>query len=703
MEVKLLPVYSQLADTIPDELKARMPPGWRLSKHQVETYQALTAGDEEVIFNTAITGDGKSLAGQLPILIQGGINYPVLAMYPTNELVEDQQVQLEQAIRTWDANIECRRLNKAALDQAMAEDNYARRGEALMRIIRNGDLVLTNPDVFHYVMHQFYTYPEDAPDRYAAPLAQKFCQLTFDEFHIFDVPQVVSVLNALLFIHETSGIARPHKFLFLSATPNRLLREYLARSGLRVKFIEGRYATHGDLGSWRKILNPVNIHFVAAQRAEDWIEEHADDILLPFFLERRPHAKGAVIVNSVGAALRICQKLKPIFEAHGLSVALNVGLTSRHSRRMSYAADLLVGTSTVDIGVDFRINFLVFESYDVGSFLQRLGRLGRHDGYQREGKDIPFNDFVAYAVLPNWMIERLFQSQDGAPPLLTQDAELDRQQFNEAIRSAFPPVAEFEHYAQAWGKFQSLKILWGLSRKTIREQYHQQRATLKERYEATFGFHLSSAIPQYKELIDQRSPLLEEALSFRSSSSLVCGAIDPSEMQEVDRFKVMDLLQAIANYQLEYVSEEEFYQAVRQAGLNPKVFQNNSPLGFFRLGQPKEFQAYQFWLDKDLGHWSADRFGKAQVVKGLHVDASFPGCDEVNNRLSRRALPALLCAGMHPPEMKRRLALPLLFPLHSFVSCDNVSGTIALERAALLLDARLRYHPLNCGGSAVIV
>jgi len=703
MKVRLQPVYSRLAETVPEELSTRLPLGWRLSQHQVETYQALTNDDVEVIFNTALTGDGKSLAGQLPILARGGINYPILAMYPTNELIEDQQAQVERAIKTWNANVEYRWLNKAALDQAMAEDDYTRRGEALMRIIRNGDLVLTNPDIFHYVMHQFYTYPDDAPDRYAAPLAQKFSQLTFDEFHVFDVPQVISVLNALLFIQETSGIARPHKFLFLSATPSPLMREYLERSGLRVKFIEGQYATHGEPAHWRRILNPVAVHFVAAQRAEDWIEQSADDLVLRFFLDRRPHAKGAIIVNSVGSALRIYHKLKPLFETHGLSVGLNIGLTSRHSRRASYEADLLVGTSTVDIGVDFRINFLIFESHSAGSFIQRLGRLGRHSDYQRGGQTFAFCDYVAYAVLPAWLIERLFNSQGESPAPLTAGAELDRQQFNEAIRSAFPPVAEFAQYAQTWGKFQSLKILLGLSRKTIREQYQQQRATLQKRYEATFGVRLSSAIPQYKELVGQRSPLLEEALSFRGSSSLVCGVIDPSESRQADCFKVMDLLQAIANYELAYVSEEDFYRAVSQAGLNPKIFQDNSPLGFFRLGQPKEFQAYQFWLDKDVGHWSADQFGRAQAIKGLHIDASFPGCDEVNNRLSRRTLPALLCAGMHPLEMKRRLALPLLFPLYSFTSRDNVGGTIALERAALLLDARLRYHPLQCGGSAVIV
>lgn len=44
----------------------------RLSQQQLDTYRALTEGDHEVIFNTTMTGDGKSLAGQLPALISRG-------------------------------------------------------------------------------------------------------------------------------------------------------------------------------------------------------------------------------------------------------------------------------------------------------------------------------------------------------------------------------------------------------------------------------------------------------------------------------------------------------------------------------------------------------------------------------------------------------------------------------------------------------
>jgi len=708
MKITTLPVYSKLADEnevrelgLWDKLPTN-PDGsrWRLSQHQVDTYRALVSDEYDVIFNTAMTGDGKSLAGQLPALIDGGVSHPVLAMYPTNELVGDQDVHLNRMIENWQANIRPRLMNSAELDQIMDADDYARRGDALMSILRNGDFILTNPDIFHYVMHQFYTYPEDAPDRYSGPLTQRFRQLTFDEFHIFNAPQIISVLNALLFMHEIGGDVRKHKFLFLSATPGELMREYLTRSGLKVKYIDGIYSTDGKPEHWRKILNPAEIRFESISRAESWLEVHLDDILLPFFLQRRPHAKGAIIVNSVSSAQRIYDKLRPVFAQHGLYVEQNTGLTGRSLRKVSYKADLLIGTSTVDVGVDFQINFLVFESRDAGSFLQRLGRLGRHDAYQRNGQTFPFHDYAAYALLPDWIVSRLFQGQGDIPALLEEKSEIDRLKLNDIVQSVFPPITDFGQYAHLWGKYQSVKLLWGLSRKTIREQYRDARDRLHQRYEDTLGTSMGKAIAEYKELA---KPLLDEALSFRGGSEFPCCVMDPSEPERREQFKLVDLVQMVSNYSLGYLGTGDFYTAVREAGLNPRVFEKQEPLGFFRLNGIGDFQKILFALDKDLGYWNAEQYGKAQVLKGFRLDANFPGAAEINNRFNRREMSTLLCAGMKPLEMKKRLSLPMLFPLYEFVSRDGVNGTVAFGRTALMLDSRLRYSPIRCGGGAVIV
>jgi len=705
MWIRTLPVYSKLADAadVPPEVAAQLPEGWQLSQHQVETYKALTQGDADVIFNTAMTGDGKSLAGQLPVLIHEG-NHLMMAMYPTNELIHDQQGQLRSAIVNWGAGLLSAQLNSARLDDLTAVDAQMGRGDALMQELRNHDVVLTNPDIFYYIMHQFYLHRDDARDKIIGPIMQRFSQFTFDEFHIFDTPQVISVLNALLFIDEISGDVRPHRYLFLSATPGELMLEYLHHSGLAVQEIAGQYCyseTPPDPLQWRRILHAATIH-IAAGRVEEWITQHLEDTLLPFFLDRRSHAKGAIIVNSVAAAHRLLNTLQPVLAQYGLTVEPNTGLTSRTRRAASYEADLLIGTSTVDVGVDFQINFLLFESRDGGSFLQRLGRLGRHDGYTRDGQFHSFEDFVAYALVPPWIEETLFRGRDGADPLLKPEDSVDREQFNDAVRKAYPLPARFDAYVRLWGELQTIRVMSGLSHSTIREQYKEARIRLGKRYEQTFGIRLNATFRRHKELRETQKPVLEEAESFRGGSYFTCCLIDETE-EVADQFKTADLLQVLANADLEWVEEDDFYATVEQAGRKRSAFERQEPLAFYRLrGWREEREDYRIVLDRDIRGWGAERFGKAQALKGFKVLAHVLGVNALNNRLSRRAIPALLCLGYHPLELKSRLRLPLLFGLYAFESRDGVQGCVAFGREALLLEARLEYTKLDCGGGAMI-
>lgn len=708
MRIRTLPVYSSLAEeaAVPQEVQPRLPEGWRLSQHQVETYKALTQGDADVIFNTAMTGDGKSLAGQLPALIRSW-KWPVMAMYPTNELIRDQRQQLARAKDQWKADIHSddEPLTGDRLNRLLEAGDYTQRSEALLGVLEANDVLLTNPDIFHYVMEQFYITGKDAPDRIAARLAHRFTQLTFDEFHIFDAPQVISVLNALLFIDEIRSAAHPHRYLFLSATPGELMLDYLHRSGLKVCEIQGAYChseTEPDPAHWRRILHAATVDFPQEPRVEAWVEAHLDDTLLPFFLERRPGAKGAIIVNSVAVAKRLVARLQPIFAAHQLTVEENTGITSRARRKDSYAADLLVGTSTVDVGVDFQINFLLFESRDGGTFLQRLGRLGRHDGYTRDGQFYPFQDFVAYALTPAWVQETLFEGKEGTPRLLEPETTVTREQFNAAIREAYPLPVQFKAYAQLWGKLQTVKIMIGLSSATVREQYKETRPRLQQRYETTFDIRLNAAFARYKELRAEQKVLLDEAEAFRGGSYFNCCLIDETE-QGADRFKCVDLFLVAANAELQGLDEETFYAEVARAGLTRRPFERQEPLAFYRLyGWREEREEVKIVLNRDIRGWGADRFGQAQALKGFQIDARLPELPALNRHLERRELPALLCLGLHPLELKRRLRLPLLFALSTFTSRDEVTGCVAFGREALLLAARLQGTGIDCGGGAMV-
>ena len=150
MYVTTLPVYSRLApdQDVPEEIQAQIPAGWRLSTHQVEPYRALCS-DVDIVFNTAMTGDGKSLAGQLPTLLHPRY---ALAMYPTNELIGDQLRQTEETLHRWQQGaIRLVRLDARALDKVEAEAEI-QRAAALLNLYSNHELVLTNPDIFHYVI-----------------------------------------------------------------------------------------------------------------------------------------------------------------------------------------------------------------------------------------------------------------------------------------------------------------------------------------------------------------------------------------------------------------------------------------------------------------------------------------------------------------------------------------------------------------------
>ena len=710
MQIRTLPVYSRLARQIPDVLAASIPSGWKLSQHQVKTFEVLTQPNgPDVVFNTAMTGDGKSLAGQLPSLVEGW-KRKLFAMYPTNELIRDQRRQAEKTWRLWNQYTEAIvELNSGVLDRLMEAGDYITRGDALINLTRSYDVVLTNPDIFHYIMQLFYRRQgknSDTPDRLIAPLTTIFQQFTFDEFHVFETPQVVSVMNALLLIHQLAGTGRRRQFLFQSATPNPLLQEYLARAGLSVEVIAGEYTystTTPDPQQWRRILHASDIAF-CPDRVDEWLDAHLEDTLIPFFQRNRPAAKGAVIVNSVAQAKRTVERLREALQPYGLRVGENTGFTGRTQREESYAADLLVGTSTVDVGVDFQINFLLFESRDAGTFLQRLGRLGRHDSFAKEGVEHRFQEFQAYALLPPWTCEALFQGRDKEPAPLSDGMETDRAVLAEAIQWAFPPTTDFAAYAQGWGALQSARVVKGFGAYIVRGQYQESVQELARRYQQTFRASMNSQLRRLGGLAENQKELLDEAVSFRGGSYFTCGVLDETETG-VDRIKTYDLFALIANGRLEELTEDAFWQAVDQAGLQRRPFERSDPIGFLRVrGFRPERTNYRIRIERDLMGWGSDRFGMATVLTGVRVESEefVPGLNAINRKLERRHLPALLCLGeQRPLDWKRRLRLPMLFPIFAFTSRDGLQGIAAFGREALLLDVALRHRGIDCGGGAI--
>lgn len=701
----LKPVYSQIVPT-PEGVK--LPDNWSLSWHQAETLKALRDPDIDVVSNTAMTGDGKSLTAYLDTL-QG--DYGAIGLYPTNELARDQEIQIRGYIEQFQPYDQPRvsRLSGQELE-IYAESEGLRKGSALETRTGQSEIILTNPDIFHYLHRGAYLTPNDSPDKLWGRIDKDFELFIFDEFHVFGAPQIASVINTMLLIRCTN---RRKKFLFLSATPNEQLVQRLQATGFRCKQInpiqENKYQFPDipdqchQLRSqgWRRVTREITLHFIplepSSKASETWLRENSQLILAQF--QQHPGSKGAIILNSIAAVKRLTPFFRELLEPHGLTVGENTGLSGRGEKERSLLADLVLGTSTIDVGVDFKINFLFFESESAGSFIQRLGRLGRHDGYERDGQKIAFETFSAYALTPNFVVERLFL---GASPPLEPAGIYDRPFFHAQISGNYRKLNDFRGYYSRWGAVQSLLLCHHLGDRTIKQQYAGSQAAFRAACEQIFETQLGKVAGRVKGWATQwqqlsgkpGNPIAEDAGSFRGSSPLQCGLYDLTELQEADRFKIYDLPGILSNLEIEPMTEAAFMRSLRETadstGQSIPKGRFKHCLAFMKLRSYREERLnWKFTYPGDLQP-IADAW-KVQVLTGIQVwQPENRWIGEINKRLKTQGL---VCYVLRRPvaEVRSRLSLPMhfqIYPISDQYSLLDATAPYAItfSQSAFLID-----------------
>ncbi|MGB6016209.1 MAG: type I-D CRISPR-associated helicase Cas3' [Nodosilinea sp.] len=720
--IQLKPVYSCPATDIPSGIQ--LPRGWQLSWHQVETLKALRDPDVDVVFNTAMTGDGKSLAAYLEVL-QGQCF--AIALYPTNALASDQEAQVQDYIEQFQPSNAPRvnRLSGPELE-IYAENEGLRKGSAIASRAGQSEVLITNPDIFHYLHRGAYLTCKDAPDKLWNRIDKDFGLFIFDEFHVFAAPQVASVLNTMMLIKATN---RHKKFLFLSATPSKSLLNRLDAAGFRYREInptdEGKYQfpeTQAEVETlqanhWRQVAQSIDLTFVpmepTSKASETWLKENQAAILNQFL--EYPGSKGAIILNSIAAVKRLTPIFREVFAQHGLTVRENTGLSGGQEKAASLTADLVIGTSTIDVGVDFKINFLIFESSDAGNFIQRLGRLGRHEGYERDGQPITFDGFKAYALVPNFLVERLFA---GETAVLADGEVRDRITFQTLIREKYRQINDFEGYYKRWGAVQSVYLAQQLKRPTIQQQYSSSLQQFSEACEQVFATRLKSvgrriggwATDWQKFSGKKGNPIAEDAISFRGSSPLQCGLYDLTEPDERDRFKTYDLPGILSNLEIEMWSKSAFLETLKEtaARTGQPIAKGRFEycLGFIKLrGYREERLNWTFTYPGDLQP-IADAW-QVQVLAGLQIwQPDNPWVGAINRRLQPQAM---VCYVLRKPvrEVRLRLQLPMHFQIYPISDLNSVHDalapySVAFGQSALLLDT-LAHRFRRDGGEIWVV
>ncbi len=703
MRITTLPVYSKLADLndVPPEIAKVLPKDWQISQHQLATYQAMLDPDIDVVINTAMTGDGKSLAAYLPVLLDP--NRGAFGMYPTNELARDQWRQLDRYNSDFNSKLSYNDLWGAKLSQILAQHpEFTRRAEALRMQLSANQVLLTNPDIFHLMLNYRYQSRVFSSQELPYTLATYYCDFIFDEFHTFSTPQIASTLTAMLFFCATANRQRqrPH-FLFSSATPQPLFTELLQISNLAVRYVSGSYATVATEG-YRQVLHGTDLHLhkLQDQNAEQWIEDHLSVIKDCWRGQSNPRPRGVIIANSVVEARRIYRLLKE--RLPGITVGENTGLTDTEYKKYSMEkADLIVGTSTIDVGVDFNINFLIFEATDAGTFLQRFGRLGRF-----RQNFLPFEHYQAHALFSSrtpWVYDKLVV--EGFTPYGISDGSVvDRTTtLRDSICASFPTTTEFRRYLRRWGSLQAAHVIVTLEGREREGSFRQSAALLRGQYQQLLGLkNINSAIGRYRHLLRGKGEpgsitceaILNEVLSFRGTSPFQTCIWDDSVIPPA--FQSYDALVIAQNSDICVADQAPFLDTL--AARYPDAEDRRVVLAQLSYGLHYKnnlvvLYVDAFWTERERLILQIDRFDQAlqlsqvSLLNGLSIKQPKSEGTKLLNTILRTKRVVGYVTKHDSAKLRNLLHLPAFFPLYQLEDSHGQIYTLALGQAALLLEA----------------
>ncbi|MGB0563413.1 MAG: type I-D CRISPR-associated helicase Cas3' [Spirulinaceae cyanobacterium] len=673
-----------------------------LYQHQIDTYHEVTEGNADVIFVEVATGGGKTLGAALPSLMDA--QYHTLKLFPTIELVEDQYRQEKNArVKLFGPDSETAQafeeevdlLYGSELSRRVRESGNTRAFE-LKKAIAQIPVVLTNPDLFHYITHARYFDPARSQDELPVVMATFPKLWVFDEFHIFGAHQEAAVLNSICLIRRSQN--RQKRFVFTSATPKASFVDFLKKSGLSVTEIQSEYSdeSHPD---YRQILQPIELELVSLkeQDAQGWLVENLEQIKA--LLNAEASGRGLVIVNSVAMAGRITRELQALIPQSEIDIREVSGRVDRATRQdtqhilhNSPQPVLVIATSAVDVGVDFNIHLLIFESSDAATVTQRLGRLGRHEG---------FTAYQAYLLIPErtpWVKGKITKYLKAKN---LEDQDLSRgAMFDDLIAEAFNAPQEFEKYREKWGALQGFGMLEQIkqanSNRAVSEgvrsriyedlQLVYDESALNRARGEWFGEYGS----QKGEDKNKRGEAIrDELLRFRGGSSLQAGVWDEN------RFYTYDLLRLLPYAEVEVVQPKVFEAAVEQQGLSFEDFPAKYLCAYFKIQQWRDERQPLTLFYNCLPQLVET--GKLTLLDRQRLFLEGPSSREVTACVqSQKQLLAFLIPvdpGRRDShwQVSRKLNLSPLFGLYRLTDNSGGAYACAFNQDALLLAA-LNWH-----------
>ncbi len=383
---------------------------------------------------TTKTGSGKTVAAAFPIVVY---EESAVFLYPTNALVEDQEKSIAnmltemnypyysyKAETDFDRNLyEQARFILLKIDATNLEHfrrlmHKPSKGKALKDLFSQPKpiLLLTNPDTLFYILTFFYAHSGEL-----LGYLQKFNSVVLDEFHLYAGIELAHILFMLEYF-KFLGIF--HRTVLLSATPDKEVKQLLDVLINPVE-ITSDTKTGFPVINWRTSTHEIK--FVYDMEMGNVVEQAISIVkkMLPELHNMVPTVNEVplvVIFNSVIDAIYFEDLLIKDLNISVDQIGSYRGLVGKEARTVKNKL-IVVGTSAIEVGIDFDCRYLIFEASDRASFLQRIGRIGRHRPgsaflvYGREhGQEVD-----AFSELPESVerdsfekvIEQIFEGRDS--------------------------------------------------------------------------------------------------------------------------------------------------------------------------------------------------------------------------------------------------------------------------------------------------
>ncbi len=371
-----------------------------LYPHQAAMLDAWNTHDALLLVTK--TGSGKTAATALPVALnrhKSGDNCAVF-VYPTNELIRDQ----ERSIHEWyetrlgirvrsltpenanepagDEEIILVRADAAVLEAfcekwGLIRGGKPQKGRALERLLipNKAKILLTNPDMLYLLFS--LRYGRQAGNVLAQ--LQAYQTIVFDEFHLYSG---VELAHVLYLIHAARKFGAFQRVALLSATPHPDVRQWIERL-LHPHELTLQTEVDYPQVSMRTVAHDVRLTPLLAHRDPVAAALAKLQVLAPLLRQLRAaksrvdYVPAVVILNSVVKAIDLEDQLRANGFTNEEIVPIR-GMSARQTRRLRPEQLIVVGTSAIEVGIDFQCDYLLFEAGDAAAFMQRFGRLGRH-------------------------------------------------------------------------------------------------------------------------------------------------------------------------------------------------------------------------------------------------------------------------------------------------------------------------------------